>query len=159
MKAPPLSSLSLIFIALSVNACCSTLPHETNDKPEFLVENFVHTAKNECWRKSHTLLSTRTRQEYGALRWSAGASKLAFPGSEVKAHEIIARGETLAITPYDDEKNPTEYLWILQDKISKASEGKSALFNILLVKDEEDKKSWRVGLQEHADRGLSPFAD
>ena len=27
------------------------------------------------------------------------------------------------------------------------------------VKDEDDKKSWRVGLQEHADRNLSPFAD
>lgn len=153
------TKLSALFLSLSLSACCSTLPHDNNDKPEYLVKNFVHTAKNECWGKSHGLLSTRTRQEYGYYTWIAGASRISVPGSKAKAHEIIARGETLNIVPYDDEKNPTEYLWIIEDKLSQASLGQSTLYNILLVKDEDDKKSWRVGLQEHADRNLSPFAD
>lgn len=153
---------ALVILTAFTNGCCSscpTQPHERETQPEFVVENFVHHVKNECWDKTYDLLSAKTRENNSYLKWRVGVPNLTFPETDIKVRDIISNGETQSVYPYDEEnEEPTEYLWILEDKIPGGPQ-RTRLFNILIVQEASNKKLWRIGLQEHIDRNFSISAE
>ena len=152
---------ALLLLASFASGCCSPCPnppHETASQPKFVVDNFVHHVKNECWDQTYDLLSPKTRESNSYIKWRVGVPNLTFPETEIKVRDIISKGDTLGITPYDDDENPQEYLWILEDKIP-GGPPRVRLFNILLVKEASNKNLWRIGLQEHIDRNFSISAE
>lgn len=151
----------LLFTAFTSGCCssCPKPPHETESQPQFVVENFVHHVKSECWDQTYDLLSQKTRENNSYIKWRVGVPNLTFPETDIKVRDIISNGETQAVYPYDDEKEqPTEYLWILKDNIPGGPE-RVRLFNILIVQEASNKNLWRIGLQEHIDRNFSISAE
>lgn len=157
---------ALVILTAFTSGCCSscpTQPHESETQPQFVVENFVHHVKNECWDKTYDLLSAKTRENNSYLKWRVGVPNLTFPETDIKVRDIISQSVSKENPPviyaYDEEsEQPTEYLWILEDKIPEGPQ-RTRLFNILIVQEASNKKLWRIGLQEHIDRNFSISAE
>lgn len=149
--------LAMVLSALMAVGCCGCPKpdHAIADSPRNLSKSFVFYVRNECWSESYDLLSKKTQDERSYIEWRLGAPNLKFPGTELKVRDVINKGETIDIVPYDESGKDKTQLWIFEDKIPGGPE-RCRLFNFLIVPDGQE---WRLGLQEQQVRQIPISAE
>jgi hypothetical protein len=124
-------------------------PKEAEADAEWVTKKMVYYLKKEEFREAYALMSSKTRNKWGYWKARVGLFIWTLPGTDVKLPELIATSDTLGYDTYKEkDKKPIEIIWILELSLPADAGGGTRLFNLLMIKDEQDSGRWRLGLRD-----------